>query len=190
MDKFQYFLLEMTNEMDFIRTFFNNFRNFSSFDAHTLLVFADWLQEHDNPREELVRICSQVNNLEPDTAGGKRGRCAQRLGIPSEIIGSTDYVAGDEYTYFHFRGDMPGYSHFADDRAGYSQNPQYLMGMSTSQGWYMGKNHGQHVEMVKVNLNQIPDAPLSMFFWDLLGYGWGYGVNEEEPEIEISAADF
>jgi uncharacterized protein (TIGR02996 family) len=181
MDSFnEFLLLEMTNEMDFIRQFFINFKNFNYFDSQTLLVFADWLKEHDDPKEELVRICAAVNNLEPDTAGGKRGRCAQRLGINSQIIAHTSWVAMEDYTYFYYRGDEPGYG----------KRPQYVMGMGD--GWYMGTTSDvRSAGMLKVNISSIPDADLRIFFWDLLGYGWGYGVNDNDTqEIEMNVDDF
>jgi hypothetical protein len=146
-------LNEMTNETDFIRKFFTNFQDFNNYDKQTLGVFADWLQEHDDPRSKLVRMAYEADNL---LNASMRSNLAIKLGITNNgIIDSIRWVRGS-ISYVLFYITIGGLC-FAMNREGKSY-------------WLDAVYQGKKIE----NINQIQDNDLVSFFWPLIGYGWNY----------------
>jgi len=134
-------LNESNDEFGFIISFMSNF------DMTALLVFADWLGDHDDPREELVRVAAK-HHLFPYT---QSIRIATNLGIINCKIGS------DESGLTWFNTNKSTYFLSADD------NKIYKAVNSTTQDGAL--------KTQEVDINQMPKNDLVNIFWSILGYG-------------------
>jgi len=150
-------LNESNDEMGFIRSFFSSFASFNSFDKTALLVFADWLKDHDDPREDLVRLCGNSENLKPTR---RKTELAGRLGI-----------SGNNWVLYtgNLKLDTPPHetpTHYVVKALG--DNSSRLWLDTDSIQWTK-----QDEENSPITVNQVDNKTLSVLFWSLLGYGWG-----------------
>jgi len=161
-------LLVENEESGFIRSFFQSFKNLNSYEKTTLGVFADWLEDRDDPRSALVRMAFKSNDLAPN---GWRYTAAQRLGIGSSVIENTEWSDYGDTIYFYVKGEDPYHT----------TKPVFIIGEPKESGWHIGKKKLSRdkedytiTPVAKVDLSKINDNFLEIFFWSLLGYGWEY----------------
>jgi uncharacterized protein (TIGR02996 family) len=129
---------ESNEEVAFIRSFFKDR------DLTTLLVFADWLQDHDDPRVELVRNAVE-NRLRPNSANKHITDLAQSLEIERP------------FTRTYESKDMVRISLNVPFAYSEKENQFYQYNMGTYD--------------MKVPLIEVPDKILERFFWGLISYG-------------------